>query len=184
MALPGFIVIHHHGVQTQNNHFGLFEPQPPEEELLQQTAEEPDAKPGKRGEKPFDRMRGQHILGSRLDDRGISSIFFQGIKVNQVAAGAVHQEAQHLLGDLRHRLSLGAFADGAKKALQNDENIYVSEISNKKAQAGPGRQGVGSCLNFINNVTLITFLSHSSVNDNLPPKGFSQDNAKLTHCQK
>ena len=115
MAFPGLIIIHYHGVQTQDNHLGFGDLQPPPEKLLQQTTKKPDAKPGESSEKSFDRMRGEHLFRGRLDGRGIAVIFFQGIKVNQVSAGPIYHEAKHLLENLRHWLSLGAFAHGAKK---------------------------------------------------------------------
>ena len=42
----------------------------------------------------------------------------QGIEVDQMPTGAVHQETKDLLEHFRHGLPLGIFADGAEKARQ------------------------------------------------------------------
>jgi hypothetical protein len=77
-------------------------------------------------------MRGEHLSGSGLNAGGVSVIFFQGIKVNQVTAAAIHQEAKNLFKNLRHRLSLGAFSHGAKQTFQNRGNGYIAKIFTKK----------------------------------------------------
>ena len=75
------------------------------------------------------------LCRSCLTAGGVTGICFQGIKVNQVTAGAIHQEAKHRLEDLRHRLALGAFPQGAKQTFQDRENGYIAQIPRKKAQA-------------------------------------------------
>ena len=117
-------------------------------------------------------MGREHLFRSRLNGGGVAGIGFQGTKVNQVTAGAIHQEAKNLLEDLRHRLALGAFTQGAKKTFQDRKNGYIAQIPHKKAQAAPGGQGVRGCFNSINNVAVFFSPSHSSVCDNLPPMGF------------
>ena len=92
MALRGSVIIHHHGVQAQDNYLGFQDLQPPTEKLLQQGAEQPDTIPGESGKKPFDRMLGEHLFGSRLAAGGVSVILFQVIKVNQMPTGAIYQE--------------------------------------------------------------------------------------------
>ena len=39
MSLLGLVIVHHHGVQSQDNHLGILNLQPPPEKLLQQRAE-------------------------------------------------------------------------------------------------------------------------------------------------
>jgi len=89
-----------------------------------------------------------------------------------VTAGAIQQEAAHLLEDLGHRLSLGVFADGAEQTLQDRINGDVAQIPDKKGQPTPGSQGVRGCFNSIKNVATFMFPGHSSIGDNLPPTGF------------
>ena len=71
--------------------------------------------PKKALKNPFDRMGREHLFRGSLNGGGVALVFFQGLKVNQVAAGVIHQEAKQLFENLRHRLALGVFADGAKK---------------------------------------------------------------------
>ena len=118
MALLGFIVIHDHSVQAQLNDLGFVQLQPPEEQLFQQGPKQPNAVPREGVEKPFDGVGRQHVLRRCLYGSGVSSIPLQGIEVDQMPAGAVHQETKDLLEHFRHGLPLGIFADGAEKALQ------------------------------------------------------------------
>jgi hypothetical protein len=118
MALLGYIVINDHSVQAQLNDLGFVQLQPPEEQLFQQSPEQPNAVPREDVEKPFDGLGRQQVLWSRLEGGGVSSILLQGIEVDQMPAGAVHQETKDLLEHFRHGLPLGIFTDGAEKALQ------------------------------------------------------------------
>jgi hypothetical protein len=119
-------------------------------------------------------MGREHLLRSGLDGGGVARIFFQGIKVNQVTAGAIQQEAKHLLENLRPRLALGVFADGAEKTCQDRINGEVSEISHKKSQPASGGQGVRGCFHSINNVAFFISTSHSSACDHLHPGGVAE----------
>ena len=172
MPLLGLIIIHHHRVHAQDHNFGLLNLQPPKEQLLQQRAEQPDTEPGEGTKKSFHRMGREHMFRGSLNGPGISLIFFQIIKVDQVTAGAIQQEAENLLEDLGYRLALGILADGAEKTFQDRINGYVSEISDKQGQAAPGGQGVRSCFHSINNVSFFISTSHSSACDDLSPTGF------------
>lgn len=118
MALLGFIVIHNHSIQAQLDDLGSVQLQPPEEQLLQQGPEQPNAIPREGVEKPFDSVGRQQVLWRRLDGGGVASIPLQGIKVDEMPAGPVHQKTKDLLEYFRHGLPLGIFADGAEKALQ------------------------------------------------------------------
>jgi hypothetical protein len=140
--------------------------------MLQQGAEQPDADPGEGAKKSFDCMGREQPFRSRLNGGCVSLIFFQGIELNQVTAGAIHQEAKQLLEDLRHRLALGAFADGAEKAFQDRINGDVAKIADKKGQPASGGKGVRGCFNSIDNLAFFISNSHSSACDNLPPIGF------------
>ena len=53
-----------------------------------------------------------------------------------MAARSVQQEAQQLFEDLRHRLSLAAFAQGAKQPIQVGVQTQAPHIADKQAQAG------------------------------------------------
>jgi hypothetical protein len=97
MPLPGLIVIHHQGVHAQDHHLGLLHLQPPLEQLLQQGPKQPDAVPGECAKKSFHCMGREQLFMGRLNGGGISLVFFKGIKINQVTAGAIQQEAKHLL---------------------------------------------------------------------------------------
>ena len=119
MALLGFIVIHDHSVQAQLNDLGFVQLQPPEEQLFQQGPEQPNAVPREGVEKPFDGRGKKAGSRRRLDSGSVSSILLQGIEVDQMPGGAVHQETKDLLEHFRHGLSLGIFADGAEKALKD-----------------------------------------------------------------
>jgi len=64
MALLGLMVVHYHGVHSQANDLGLPNFQPPQEQLLQQVAKQPDAAPGEGAQKPLDCMGGEHLCRS------------------------------------------------------------------------------------------------------------------------
>jgi hypothetical protein len=172
MPLLGLIVIYHHGVHAQDHHLGLLHLQPPLEQLLQQGAKQPDAVPGEGAKKSFDCMGREHLFRGRLNGGGISLVFFQGIKVDQMTAGSIQHEAKHLLEDLGNRLPLGVFAYGAEKTFQDRINGYIEQIPHKQGQTAPGGQGVRGCFNSINNIAGFISMSHSSACDNLPPTGF------------
>ena len=97
-------------------------------------------------EKAFDRMGGEHAGRIGLRGCGIAGILGQGIKVHQVAAGAVDKEAKQLLENLADRLALAAAAQGTEKGLQLGENPDVTQITDKEAQAAPAGQRVGGDL--------------------------------------
>ena len=67
--------------------------------------------PSKLGRSAAPRPQGSKL--HLLHGGGVAGICFQGIKVNQVTAGAIQQETKNLLEDLRQRLALGAFTHGA-----------------------------------------------------------------------
>ena len=58
VALLGLIVVHHHGIQAQEDQRRRLQPQAPQKQLLQQAAKQPDAIHVKDPEKALDRMRG------------------------------------------------------------------------------------------------------------------------------
>ena len=142
VALPGLIVSHHHGVHAQDHHLGLPHLCNATEQLLQQAAATARCGTRRRRQKTSCTAWEESICAGAVSiGGGVALILFQGIKVNQVTAGAIQQEANTCLKISGHRLALGVFADGAEKTFQDRINGDVPEIADKQAQPASGGQG-------------------------------------------
>ncbi|WP_123289104.1 hypothetical protein [Desulfosoma caldarium] len=94
--------------------------------------EQVNARPPKRAEEPFDGVGGNHATRLTLDGGGIARVLGHGVEVDQVPAGAVHEETQQLLKNLGDRLPLAAATHGAKESIDLLKNLDAAKIANKQ----------------------------------------------------
>jgi hypothetical protein len=162
----GLIVVHDHRIDTQFDQLRLGELQAPEEQLLEQPAEQPYTKPGESFEETLDRMGRKHSFHIRFNGGCITSIFLQGIEVDDVSAGPIEEKAEKLLEYLDQRLALIALSNATKQALQMRIQLDILQIAHKKAQPSTGSENVGCSLNCIN--LTFAFTAFAAHNDLLP----------------
>ena len=85
-------------------------------------------------EEAFDLMRGGHGLPRRLDRTGVSVIFLQLIKVDQMPGGAIQKKAEELLEERRHRKTFTALADRAEEAIEVPHQIQSAQVADENGQ--------------------------------------------------
>lgn len=146
MATQGIVIVHDHRVDTQLDHIGLGNPQPPEKKGLQKTPEQKCSRPGKAFKKTLDLMGRGHAFFWRFDTAGIAFIVLKLIEVCQPPAGAINEEAQHLLEKFRYAKPFSAFPNGSEPTLDPAENLDLVQICNEQCQASPAGQSIGSDL--------------------------------------
>ena len=171
MTLLCFIIVHDHGVQTNNNHQRLHDLQAPQKQLPQNLPKHKSPRQQHSSEEPFHRMRGQHTLSLCLNTAGISLIFLKFIKVGQMSTCAVHEKAEKLLKNLGNALPLIALSYSTKNLLQIGKQGYTSQISNKQTQSSPAGKIISSDFDIINNCAGIIICA-TIFHCELPPIGF------------
>jgi hypothetical protein len=121
LALLSSVVVHHHAVHAQNDHFRVPEPQSPEKQLLDQTSKQPDPPQRERVEKPLDLMRRGHRFGIDLDRSGIAFRLLQIIEANQRKVGPVQKKAEQLVEKNWNRQSLLRLPHRTEQPFQHGE---------------------------------------------------------------
>jgi hypothetical protein len=146
MTAQGIVIVHDHRVDTQLDHIGLGDLQPPEKKGLQKTPKQKSSCPSKAFKKSFNLMGRGHVLFWRLDTAGIAFIVSNLIKVCQPTACAINKEAQHLLEKLRYAKTFSVFPNASEPALDPAENLDLVQICNEQSQASPAGQSIRSGL--------------------------------------
>lgn len=119
----------------------------PDEQVLQKATENIDTDKGKSFEKSFDHMGRGHLVLICLNASSIAAVFLKMIKVDQMPAGVIHQEAKHLLEKLCYFNSFLALSHGPEHFVQHGKNLNGMQIGYEKSQACPSCQFFVSWLN-------------------------------------
>jgi hypothetical protein len=143
-AVPvfGFIVVHDHRIQTQQNHCRRFEIQSPQKQAKQHASENPHPGHGKRFEKALDAVGGQHFVGSQFQTGRIAFVLLETVEMRQKAAAAVHEKAQDLGKNLGEGLSLAVLALRSKFLLEPFQDACIFQILSKKGDTPAGGESV------------------------------------------
>jgi len=114
-----------------------------------------DTDKGEPLEKSFDHMGRGHL---RLNTSGIVAILFKMIKVDQMPAGAIQQEAKHLLEKPCYFNSFLALSHGSEHSVQHGKNLDGMQVGYKKSQAFPPCQFVLGWLNLTDFCSLSRYI--------------------------
>jgi hypothetical protein len=87
-------------------------------------------------------MRRGHAIDVSFDSGCVAGVFGQDIEVGQVSAGAVEEEAEHLLEKLIDGRAFGVLAHGAEKAVDVGEKTNATNVASKEVEPGPACQTV------------------------------------------
>lgn len=140
------VVVHHHGIDAQDDQIRLFQRKPPQKQLMEKPAKQTTAGQIKGCKEAFDRMGGEHRLRSRLDTGCIPGIFLKLIEKAQMTAASIDKETEQLFEDLTDRLTLSALSQVSEKGFQMRQDSDTAEIANEQAQAGARGQSIGRLL--------------------------------------
>ena len=163
------IVVHHHGIETQDHNRRGREAQPPQEQLAKKLAEQVDFRERERFEESLGHMRGKQVFRLRFHDACVPGVLFQGVEVAQVPACAVEQKDEDLLENLENRKPFATFAQCTKELIQEWIDSDALEVSDEQAQASSAGQGVGGDFDSLH---LMRVLGNSGrLHLDLPPVG-------------
>jgi len=66
-----------------------------------------------------------------------SGIFFEIIEIDQMPAGVIHHEIEHLFEKIGNINTFLVFPQRAEKEIQQRKNLNAMQVSHKKCQTGP-----------------------------------------------
>ena len=161
LAFNGVVVVHNHGVQTEDDDVGIANAQSPEKEAHEQAAQQSGSAPGKGVEKTSDGV-GRHHGGKRRFDGGrVAAVLGHDIEVGQMLAGAVEEKAEHLFEELPDGSAFGVFAHGRKHSIDMLIEFEASEVAREEIEPCSAGQDLVCCLDIID-VTgvLVTATGH------------------------
>jgi len=90
-----------------------------------------------------------------------------------VSAGAVHEEADHLLEDLSDGNPLSALSQRAEQTLQVGLDVDTAKIPNQQRQSSTAGQRVLSNIDVVNAGLEVGEISSMIMHDFLPPNGLT-----------
>ena len=108
--------------------------------MLQQATEQVGPLCGEDLEESLDRMRRGRALDICFDDGCIAGVFGQNIEVDQVATGAVEEEAEKLY--LINGRAIGVLAHGAEEVIDVVGEANSTNVASKEVESGPTCQTV------------------------------------------
>jgi len=171
VPLVSVMVVQNHRIDAKDDNFGLGQLQPPQEKLLQQSAEQINPRPPEGPEEPLHGMAGEQSFRSTLNHPGISRIVPQMIEIGQVPTGAIHKKTEKLLEDFGNRLTFPASADRSEKTFQRFIQSDAFQITNEKAQPTTTTEALLCGMNTIDFGTLTSISCGNIAHTNLPPVG-------------
>jgi hypothetical protein len=181
VPLVSVMVVQNHRIDAKDDNFGLGQLQPPQEKLLQQSAEQINSRPPEGPEEPLHGMAGEQSFRSTLNHPGISRIVPQMIEIGQVPTGAIHKKTEKLLEDFGNRLTFPASADRSEKTFQRFIQSNAFQITNEKAQPTTTTEALLCGMNTIDFGTLTSISCGNIAHTNLPPVGLMMWNRCLRH---
>ena len=133
------VVVQHHGVDAKLNQIRLHKVKSPNKQMLQQTPEQIDPRPGKRIKKALDPVGGGHLAHSRFYTSCIAAVLGQMVEIAHMPAGAVCHKTQHLFEYFKDRHPFFTLSDGTKISV--DQRKYVDSVQVAYKQRQPGSSG-------------------------------------------
>lgn len=155
--MRGKRIVHDHGVDVEFDDLRPGQVEPPKEKLLKQTAKQVGPLWRKGSIESFNGVRGYHVYWVCLDGSSVAGVFDQDVKVREVTACAVEEEAKDLLEEFVDWRSFGTFAHGTEEAVEVREKGNPAKITNEKIESGPACQAVTCDLDIVDNVCFIGF---------------------------
>lgn len=147
-ALPPLrvAVVQDHAVYAEQNHLGLDDLQPPQEEPGQKAAELEHVSKGEGLKEALHLVGRGHLIHGHLDRPGVAAILGQLVEAGERQVGAVQEEAKELMEEERHRQALRALPDRAEEPLQEGKDPQLSKIAAAERDPRPTREPVGGRL--------------------------------------
>ena len=132
----GIVVVQHHGVDAKLNQSETHKVKSPNKQMLQQTPEQIDPRPGKRIKKALDPVGEGHRTHSGFNASRIAAVLGQMVEIAQMPAGAVCHKTQHLFEYLKDRQPFFTFSDGAEKSVDQRKYFDTVQVTYKQRQPG------------------------------------------------
>ena len=94
-------------------------------------------------------MGRSHLLHICFNGSSISDIILQMIEIDQMPAGAIHHETEHLFEKLCNVSTFFTFSQRTEKPVQHRKYLNAMQIGRKECQAGPSSQFLACWLHVI-----------------------------------